>query len=100
MLNPFIIHTGLDVLAVTLALLGGWLVYRWRFQDSLPKTANSIGHGRPYLLVELVVAAVLILIQHDTWKQCATMWMIMTYRMTNLMDDRRIGLASGAQISK
>jgi prolipoprotein diacylglyceryltransferase len=30
---------------VTLAVLGGWLVYRWRFQDQLVKTAASVGGG-------------------------------------------------------
>ncbi len=45
MLYSFIIHTSFDLLAISLAILSGWLVYRWRFQDSLPKTTANIGHG-------------------------------------------------------
>lgn len=34
-----------DLIAVLLALLCGWLVYKWRFQKSLEHTAASIGTG-------------------------------------------------------
>lgn len=44
-MHHLIIHTAFDLLAVTLAVLGGWLAYRWRLRDPLEKTAASIGSG-------------------------------------------------------
>ncbi|MEZ0224607.1 MAG: prolipoprotein diacylglyceryl transferase [Alphaproteobacteria bacterium] len=40
-----IIHTAFDLLAVTLAVLGGWVVYKWRLRDQLEKTAASVSSG-------------------------------------------------------
>jgi len=61
MLYPYLIHTTFDFLAITLAILSGWIVYRWRFQDSLPKTASRIGHGYfIFLSVGSVVGAYLL----------------------------------------
>lgn len=40
-----IIHTAFDLLAVALAVLAGWGVYRWRLQDQLVKTAASVNGG-------------------------------------------------------
>ena len=44
-MQHLIIHTVFDLIAVACAILGGWLVYRWRFQDQLVKTAASVGSG-------------------------------------------------------
>ena len=45
LLEAYFFHTVFDLLAVSLALLSGWLVYRWRFQDSLEETASRLGGG-------------------------------------------------------
>ncbi|MBL4885456.1 MAG: prolipoprotein diacylglyceryl transferase [Planctomycetaceae bacterium] len=45
MLTPFLIHFTFDLLAITLAIISGGLVYKWRFQDSLSITTASIGPG-------------------------------------------------------
>ncbi len=38
-------HLLFDVTAICLAVLSGYLTYKWRFQDALPKTAASIDAG-------------------------------------------------------
>lgn len=45
MVNGIIFHTAFDMLAVLLAILSGWLVYRWKFQQALPQTTAKIGRG-------------------------------------------------------
>jgi phosphatidylglycerol---prolipoprotein diacylglyceryl transferase len=44
-LHHAIIHTLFDLLAVTLAVAAGWMVYKWRLQDQLVKTAASVSSG-------------------------------------------------------
>ena len=39
------LHLLFDLLAVTCAVLAGAVVYRWKFQDALEKTAASVGNG-------------------------------------------------------
>lgn len=39
------LHGALDLLAVVLALLGGWLVYTWRLRAALRLTASGLGTG-------------------------------------------------------
>ena len=41
----FNIHTIFDLLAITFAILAGALVYKWKFQFPMEKTAASVGHG-------------------------------------------------------
>lgn len=44
-MKHLIIHTVFDLIAVTTAMAGGWLVYRWRFRDAIERTAASVGSG-------------------------------------------------------
>lgn len=39
------IHTLFDLLAVASAILAGAIIYRWKFQSSMEKTAASVGGG-------------------------------------------------------
>ena len=39
------IHLIFDLAAIILALLGGWLVYRWRLREAVTLTASSLGAG-------------------------------------------------------
>lgn len=42
---PTLIHLTFDLLAAGLAMVSGWLVYGWRFRDSLPRMTRRIGPG-------------------------------------------------------
>ena len=39
------VHIILDLLAIFLAMLGGWLTYRWRLREFLALTAAQVGPG-------------------------------------------------------
>jgi phosphatidylglycerol:prolipoprotein diacylglycerol transferase len=39
------VHLLFDLLAVMLAMGGGWLAYRWRLQHALEKTASGLSNG-------------------------------------------------------
>ncbi len=39
------IHTAFDILAVAVSIIAGGLVYRWRLQDAVRRTASKVGKG-------------------------------------------------------
>ena len=43
--NTALIHIAFDLLAVIAALLSGWLICHWKFQQALPKTTATLGGG-------------------------------------------------------
>ncbi len=45
MTHPYVVHTAFDLLALLLAMSGGWLAYKRYFQEPLAETAARIGKG-------------------------------------------------------